>query len=123
MSLSPLDELAVLAAELDEPRRRQLVDFGKFLRQQYGAAVALSLPQPEFESRPEQESVIGAIKRLSRVFYMLDRSKMLHETSALVSEHLLQGREASAVIDDLEQLFRRHYQQQGGELPELPPCA
>jgi hypothetical protein len=41
---------------------------------------------------------------------MLDRGPMLHETSALMSAHVLQGRDAAEVIDALEALFGRHYQ-------------
>jgi hypothetical protein len=40
---------------------------------------------------------------------------MLNETSGLMTEHLMQGRPAPEVIDELEALFRRHYQQQFGE--------
>ena len=35
---------------------------------------------------------------------------MLHETSALMAAHVLQGREASAVIDELEALFATRYE-------------
>jgi hypothetical protein len=59
--------------------------------------------------RPIQESVVAAIKRLSKTYAMLDRGPMLNETSALMSAHVLQGRPAEEVIDDLEALFARHY--------------
>jgi hypothetical protein len=42
--------------------------------------------------RPSQESVVAAIKRLSKTYEMLDRGPMLNETSALMSAHVLQGR-------------------------------
>ena len=41
---------------------------------------------------------------------MLDRAKLLNETSVLVSQHVIHGRDAREVIDDLEALFRRHYE-------------
>jgi hypothetical protein len=65
--------------------------------------------------RPADESVIAAIKRLSASYPMLDRSRMLNETSTLMSGHLLQGRPASAVIDDLEALFQQHYSDYRGD--------
>jgi len=88
-----------------------LLAFGEFLasrdtghRQE--ASVPLELaPVP----RPQEESVVGAIKRLSRQYYMLDRSAMLNDTSALMGAHVLQGRPVGAVIDELEALFARHY--------------
>lgn len=53
---------------------------------------------------------MGAIKRLSLTYDMIDRGTMLNETSALMSAHILQGRAASEVIDELEALFARYYQ-------------
>jgi hypothetical protein len=41
---------------------------------------------------------------------MLDRSKMLNETSVLMTQHVISGRDAVEVIDELEILFRRHYE-------------
>lgn len=60
--------------------------------------------------RPSQESVIKAIKRLRETYPMLDRAKLIHEISALMSQHLVQGRGAPEVINELEALFLRHYQ-------------
>jgi hypothetical protein len=41
---------------------------------------------------------------------MLNKDTMLHETSGLVAQHLLQGRAAVEVIDDLEVVFQRQYE-------------
>jgi hypothetical protein len=65
--------------------------------------------EPRALTRPKQESVVGAIKRLSQSYDMLERNALLHETSALMSAHVLQGRPANDVIDELETLFARHY--------------
>jgi hypothetical protein len=40
---------------------------------------------------------------------MLDRHLMLDETSTLMAGHVLRGRPARDVIDELEALFARHY--------------
>jgi len=40
---------------------------------------------------------------------MLNKDTMLHETSGLVAQHLIQGRAAREVIDELEAIFRRHF--------------
>jgi hypothetical protein len=74
------------------------------------AAAAGSEPPPNPEPRPAEESVVAAIKRLRRVYPMLDGGTMLQETSALMAAHVLQGREAQAVIDELEALFARRYE-------------
>lgn len=59
--------------------------------------------------RPAEESVIAAIKRLSASYPMLDKDKMLTETSSLMAQHIVQGRAADEVIDELELVFERHY--------------
>lgn len=64
-------------------------------------------PQPE--ARPDGESVVMAIKRLTRTYPMLDRRKLMGPTSLLMSQHTLQGRVATEVIDELEVVFERHY--------------
>ena len=67
--------------------------------------------KPKLIPRPAQETVIGAIKRLSETYFMLDRSELLNETSSLMTAHIIQGRATSDVIDDLETLFLQYYNQ------------
>ncbi|WP_243725255.1 hypothetical protein [Candidatus Thiosymbion oneisti] len=97
-SLEPADQDTLLA-------------FGEFLASRGTAhAQQASAPlEPTPMPRPREESVVGAIKRLSRKFHMLDRSAMLNDTSALMGAHVLQGRPVGEVIDELEELFARHY--------------
>ena len=51
-----------------------------------------------------------AIKRLSATYYMLERERLLDQTSSLMMAHVLQGRDAVSVIDELEVIFSEHYQ-------------
>lgn len=108
-------------SRLDQVQRATLMAFAEFLVQREaaqddkeGAAVTAPVEVPKPLPRPSRESVVGAIKRLSQTYHMLDRSKMLDETSALMSAHIMQGREAAAVIDDLESLFRNYYETYAG---------
>ena len=71
--------------------------------------------EPVPHPRPETETVIAAIRRLGRTYPMLERGAMLNDTSALMHAHVLQGRAASEVIDELELLFERHYRRHRGE--------
>jgi hypothetical protein len=74
------------------------------------------------------ETVVAAIRRLSASYPMLDRRRLLNTTSSLMAQHILQGRAAAEVIDQLEQAFLEHYRElvdawnrehgQGGEGPE-----
>ncbi|MBE0510451.1 MAG: Crp/Fnr family transcriptional regulator [Chromatiales bacterium] len=86
-----------------------LLDYVSYLAERAGPE-ALSLQPPKPMPRPAEESVVAAMKRLRESYHMLDHSKMLHECSGLMAQHLMQGRAASEVIDDLEALFERDYQ-------------
>ncbi len=65
--------------------------------------------------RPETETIIGAVKRLSESYHMLSKDKMLHETADLVGQSLMGTRDTVEVIDDLEVVFRRNYEKQFGQ--------
>jgi len=99
--------LQELFEKLGETERGTLLDFAEFLAQR---CEPREIGVPRSIERPSEETVIGAVKRLGETYYMIDKSKILHETSNLVSEHVMQGREASAVIDDLEAVFRKQYE-------------
>ena len=110
MSDSLEKHLLSLVRRLPKAQAGQLLEFAEFLAAQHApveiASVPLSIP------RPAEESVIKAIKRLSATYPMLDRVKLLDEASHLMTQHIIQGRAASEVIDELEVLFRRRYEAQ-----------
>jgi hypothetical protein len=54
--------------------------------------------------------VVVAIKRLRATYPMLEPSKLLTETYELMTQHVMQGRDRVEVIDELEVIFRRHYE-------------
>lgn len=95
---------------LSETRQAGLLDYAEFLLARVTPEADPVAQTPLEIVRPAQESVVKAIKRLRETYPMLDRAKLIHETSALMSQHLVQGRGAPEVIDDLEALFLRHFQ-------------
>lgn len=118
--------LLKLFGQLSASDREQLLGFAEFLlyRAQTGPDSQESVSPDGAQTpvdipRPESESVIAAIRRLTKTFPMLDKDPLLHETSALMTAHVMQGRPAVEVIDELEVIFRRHYERQSspGVLP------
>ena len=108
-------QLLELFAALDEQSRHSLIAFAEFLANRTPAdAVAqpeAAIPiEPKLIPRPAKESVVKAIQRLSASYHRIQRDKMLDETSSLMMSHVMQGRDARSVIDELERLFERHYQ-------------
>ncbi len=119
MSKSEEKRLRDILRRLPEQQARTLLEFAEFLDARAAqpvdaaglpASQAAVIPLPADIPRPEQESVVKAIKRLAATYPMLDRSKMLNETSSLMTQHVIQGRGRIEVIDELEIIFRRHYE-------------
>jgi hypothetical protein len=109
MNVPDLTRLHQLASALPAAEQAMLLAFAEFLHARTAdtprpPSVPLVIP------RPAQESVVKAIKRLSQTYPMLDKSTLLNEASQLLSQHVLQGRPASDVIDELEVLFQRRYE-------------
>lgn len=103
-----------LFKQLGAGEQRSLLDFAEFLAMRVAQEATQpppADPRPVNIPRPPSESVVAAIRRLSKTFPMLDREALLHETSALMTAHVMQGRPAADVIDELEAVFRRHYRQ------------
>jgi len=116
--MSDEDEARLLAVfrALDARDRHALQAYAEFLvlRGNAGSVAAeriddAAAASPLPEARPDGESVVMAIKRLTRTYPMLDRRKLMGPTSLLMSQHALQGRAATEVIEELEVVFERHY--------------
>lgn len=112
----PEKRLQEILDRLDATQIATLIDFAEFLASRSGSAAGLpesaepAARLPADIPRPEKESVVKAIKRLAATYPMVDRAKMLNETSALMTQHIMQGRDAVEVIDELEVMFRARYE-------------
>jgi len=103
--------LLKLFGALGSGDKASLLAFAEFLNARGGEqAEPAAVQQPDVAPRPEQESVVAAMRRLSAGYPMLDKSVILHEAAGLMAAHTLQGRPAVEVIDELEGLFARAYQ-------------
>ena len=111
--------LVKLFKSLDSSNKETLLSFAEFLhaRAQSGSTADDTdktldevITQPLDIKRPEEESVIKAIKRLSATYPMVNKENILHPISGLMTSHMLQGKEAEKVIDELEELFLREYE-------------
>ena len=114
------DQLLNWFRQLPEAEQGTVLAFAQFMVQR-GSGLPLPtvpaaapaapepVPDPEDIPRPDEEKVVLALKRLSMTYFMLDKSKMLGLTSGLMTEHIMGGREAKEVIDELEEVFRSQY--------------
>ena len=100
--------LADLFNTLDNDRQHSLFDYAEFL-QSKGGTVQRDIAQPVDIPRPENESVVGAIKRLKQSYPMIDSMEVFAVASNLMTDHMVQGRDAEEVINEIEALFEDTY--------------
>ena len=103
-------KLRALLDSLSDTQINSLLDFASYLTAGSTGEQEPEVMGPVEISRPENESVIEAIKRMKSTYPMLDPQAMLPQTADLLSQHVMQGRAAEQVIDDLESLFKSAYE-------------
>jgi len=101
-------ELTDLYEAMDDQRKQSLSDFADFLYAQ-ADPVLKDIPPPDDIPRPEAETVVGAIKRLKLTYPMIGSMTVFSAASALMTEHMVNGRNVVEVIDEMEVLFVTAY--------------
>ncbi len=100
--------LIELYDSLDDERKRSLCDFADFLYAQ-AEPVSKEIPEPDDIPRPEQETVVGAVKRLKSKYHMVESMTVFSAASVLMTDHMVKGRDVVEVIDEMELLFEDAY--------------
>ncbi|MGA0342893.1 MAG: Crp/Fnr family transcriptional regulator [Arenicellales bacterium] len=86
-----------------------VAEFAEFLRTRQGEPEP-DLREPVAIPRPAEESVIAAIRRLSKTYPMLAKDDLFNEASSLMTQHLMHGESGEATIDRLEAMFKDRYE-------------
>lgn len=103
-----VQSLASIFEGLPEKDQNTLFEFAEFLKSR-APDPASKITEPLGISRPEEESVVAAIKRLKKNYPMVAQKSLLNETSELMMQHMMQGKESADVIDELELLFENKF--------------
>ncbi len=109
-----------LFAKLPPEAQTTGIEFLEFLAAKYenpeyseGGNQSNEIPaEPLQIPRPDDESVVAAIKRLHATYPMLDKKSLLNPVSNLMTSHLMKGENAKSVIDRLETVFSELYEKQ-----------
>lgn len=111
VTLSPPEKRVLhLFRSLSDEQKHTVSAFMAFLATHDTNSSPAKPASPMEIPRPAQESVVKAVKRLRATYPMLDQNKLFHETSGHMTGHLMHGKPAAEVIDELEAMFARHYQ-------------
>ncbi len=100
--------LLELYEAMDDERKRSLCDFAEFLYAQ-AEPVSKEIPPPDDIPRPAEETVVGAVKRLKAKYHMVESMSVFSAASALMTDHMVKGRDVVEVIDEMEILFEQAY--------------
>ena len=95
---------------LPEQDQTTLFEFAEFLKSR-APEPASHLKEPLGLSRPAEESVVAAIKRLKKNYPMIKQKELLNQTSEWMMKHMMQGMPAAEVIDELEVMFEIKYRE------------
>jgi len=107
-------KLVKVFKSLNSADKETLIAFSEFLHSRSSSLNDIEstseVPdKPLVIERPETESVVAAIKRLTATYPMVNKDDILHPISNLMTSHIMQGKKAKDVIDELEQLFDDEY--------------
>ena len=106
--------LAGIYDMLPEQDQKALFDFAEFLKSR-APEIEPQVMVPLDIPRPENESVIAAIKRLNKTYPMIKRSSLLHETSNFMMQQVVAGKAGTEVTDQMENMFNEKFQQMTGD--------
>ncbi len=98
-----------LFRRLGRGEQASLLDFAEFLSAR-SVDHTPTVTEPRDIPRPEKETVVSAMKRLTKTYPMLETKDLFTQASSLMTQHVMRGREATEIIDELEQIFHDHYQ-------------
>jgi len=110
-------KLLKLFKALNVAEQGSVLDFAEFLSKRQAVEEvskaeqsAAVLAEPEHIAGADDESVIAALKRLSAVYHMLPKERLLNKTANLMTAHVVKGQPASEIIVQLEDLFLLEYE-------------
>ncbi|MCW9046758.1 MAG: Crp/Fnr family transcriptional regulator [Gammaproteobacteria bacterium] len=108
-----VQSLTSIFENLPEKDQNTLFEFAEFLKSR-APEPSSKVTEPLGILRPEEESVVAAIKRLKENYPMVSQKALLNETSELMMQHMMQGKASADVIDELELLFENKFKIETG---------
>lgn len=108
MSTENTNKLLAIIETLNDEKQTSLLDYAAYLQSQ-GDLVVTEVAAPVSIERPQEETVVGAIKRLKSTYPMIESMSIFSSASSLMTEHMINGRDSVEVIDEMQVLFEEAY--------------
>ena len=105
------DKLLNCLRQLPDEQKQVLVDYADFLSQRYAVEEQTAPLEPLELPRPQEESVVKAIRRLAKTYPMLDSKELFEKTSSYMMRNLMHGEDSYLLIDEMEVFFQQSYQE------------
>ena len=116
MTAKPEKRLLEVHSALTPDNRGSLLSFAEFLLSRQPAEQNTTVdaaPAPPTTPldipRPDDETVVGAIRRLRETYPMVPRKAVFQQSSTLMTQHIVAGTDVTVVVTELETLFLDEY--------------
>ena len=103
------DTLLNSLRRLPQAQKQALLDYAEFLTQRYAVEDETIPLDPLDIPRPQEESVVKAIRRLAKTYPMLDSKELFEKTSSFMMRNLMHGEDSCVLIDEMEVFFQQSY--------------
>lgn len=104
-----VSSIETICANLPDEGLASLQEFAQFLAEKYPPVITPEIEAVNPIPRPKQETVVAAIRRLTKTYPMLDKKILFEQTSIAMTEHVMQQVPTVDSIDRLEVVFEKEY--------------
>ena len=102
--------LLALYSKLNDADKAHLVSYAQYLgsttREPLDSGRNLT---PKFEHGPDNETVVSAVRRLRKIYFMLDPRTLLGEVGEIITRCSVDNGAVPEAIAALEEIFSRHF--------------
>lgn len=103
-------QLLRIYQNLADADQQTLLKFATFLNDSKKTELTIDFDDRVLSQTHKDETVVGALKRLSNDYPMLGQPEILDQAAGLMSDHVLRGKLREDTISELDMLFDRCYQ-------------
>lgn len=110
MTTETENALLELFSKLDDADKSHLISYAQYLGSTKREPVESGLNlKPKFERGPDNETVVSAVRRLRKIYFMLEPRTLLGEVGEIITRCSVESGAVPEAIIELEKIFSRHF--------------